>query len=100
MVILGVGYETIIYFRVIGQNDLFSWDTKQGFLEENFMVVRRSKDCLKATHVDVDNEGVLWVLESNIQDYVNDQVGCFGPSIMLTPVFDTPIPVSNELDRE
>jgi len=64
------------------------------------MVVRKSKDCRQVTHIDVDNEGVLWVLESNIQDFIVDHVGCFGPSILLSPVLDTPTPVTSELDTE
>ncbi|KAF0767955.1 protein yellow-like [Aphis craccivora] len=98
MVFLGVGYGSVLYFRIKGQNHLYSWDTKQSFLEENFMVVRKSRDCRLITHVDVDSEGVLWVLESNIQDFIIDHVGCYGPSIMLTPVFENPVPVMNDLD--
>lgn len=98
MVFLGVGYGSVLYFRIKGQNHLYSWDTKQSFLEENFMVVRKSRDCRLITHVDVDSEGVLWVLESNIQDFIVDHVGCYGPSIMLTPVFENPVPVMNDLD--
>jgi len=98
MVILGVGYETVLYFRIDGQNDLFSWDTKLSFLEENIRVVRKSKDCRTITHLDIDNQGVLWILESNINDYFIDNVGFFGPSVMLSPVFDAQTPVTNEFD--
>lgn len=96
MVILGVGYGSILYFRFRGGSHLYSWDTKTSFLEENFMIVRKSKDCRTITHVDVDQEDVLWVLESNIQDFISDHVGTFGPSILLAPVLETPIPMSSE----
>lgn len=99
MVFLGVGYGSILYFRVKGENHLYGWDTKQSFLEENFKIVRKSKDCRKITHVDVDNDGVLWVLESNIQDFIAGQVGCYGPSMLLSPVFETPASVTNDLDN-
>lgn len=99
MVIVGVGYGSVLYFRAKGQNDLYSWDTKQNCLEENFMIVRRSKDCRTITHVDVDHNGTLWVMESNIQDFVTDHVGCFGPSMLLSPVLEDPIPISNELEK-
>lgn len=100
MVLLGVGYGSILYFRIKGQNHLFSWDTKQSFLEENFMMVRKSKDCRTITHVDVDSQGILWVLESNIQDFIMNQVGCYGPSMILTPVFETPVPILREFSTK
>ncbi|XP_050432628.1 uncharacterized protein LOC126840744 [Adelges cooleyi] len=97
MVFVGVGYETVLYFRIKGQNHLYGWDAKTSFLEENFMLVRKSKDCRTITHVDVDNAGILWALESNIQDFLMGNVGCFGPNMMLSPVLDKPTPV-NECD--
>jgi len=98
MVFVGVGYGSILYFRIKSQNDLYSWDTVQTFIEENFMVVRKSKDCRIITHVDVDDEGVLWTLESNIQDFIANRVGCFGPSMLLTSVLEPPTPMSDEHD--
>lgn len=100
MVLLGVGYGSILYFRIKGQNHLYSWDTKQIFLEENFMLVRKSKDCRTITHVDVDSQGVLWILESNIQDFIMNQVGNYGPSMMLTPVVETSVPMLRESDAK
>lgn len=100
MVFVGVGYGTVLYFRVRGENHLYSWDTKQTFLEENFMIVRRAKDCRQITNVDVDNNGVLWVLESNIQDFITGKVGCYGPSILLSAVHDTPISVCSDSEKK
>lgn len=99
MVFIGVGYGSILYFRIKSQNDLYSWDTVKAFIEENFMMVQKSKDCRMITHVDVDNEGILWTLGSNIQDFIVDRVGCFGPNILLTSVLEPPIPISNDSDR-
>lgn len=39
MVVLGSGYRSIIFFRITGLNNLYSWDTNDGFLEENMMLV-------------------------------------------------------------
>lgn len=100
MVFVGVGYGTVLYFRVRGENHLYSWDTKQTFLEENFLIVRQAKDCRQITHVDVDNNGVLWVLESNIHDFIAGKVGCYGPSILLSPVYDTPTAVNNDCEQK
>lgn len=103
MVFIGVGYSSVLYFRINGQNDLYAWDTKQSFLEENFLRVRKSKDCRTITHVDVDNDGVLWVLESNIQDYITDHVGCFGPNMLLTPIHEAPqhlVPNESEVEKK
>lgn len=128
MVVLGSAYGSLMYFRVKGQNHLYSWDTKEGFLEENVMLVKynvhvrafsriritviiivqrsarvkngkrdvqvkKSVDCRTITHVDVDNDGVLWELESNIEDFVTDAVGCYGASVILAPVFGRPVPL-------
>jgi len=93
MMFVGVGYGSVLYFRINGQNDLYSWDTKLDLIEENMIMVWKSRDCRVITHVDVDNEGKLWVLESNIQDFIRDQTGCYGPSILLMAVQDVPIPM-------
>lgn len=93
MVFLGVGYGSILYFRFQGQKDLYSWDTKLLLLEENVNMARKSRDCCIITHADVDNEGKLWVLESNIQDFIRDQTDCYGPSILLTAVQHVSVPM-------
>lgn len=79
---------------------MYGWDTKQCFLEENFMVVWKSKDCRVITHVDIDKDGVVWILESNIQDFILEHAGRFGPSMMLIPVKDIPVPIKRELDKD
>jgi hypothetical protein len=60
--------------------------------------VKKSIDCRTITHIDVDNDGVLWELESNIEDFVANAVGCFGASVLLSPIFEQPVPL--ELDQE
>lgn len=92
MVFLGVGYGSIPYFRFRGQMDLYSWDTKLDLTVDNMVMVWKSRDCLIITYVDVGSESILWVLVSNIQDFVGDQTGSYGPSILLTAVEDVPIP--------
>lgn len=39
MVILGSAYGSVMYFRIKGSNNLYSWDTKYSLLEENLMLV-------------------------------------------------------------
>lgn len=96
MVFIGVGHgSSVIFFRIRSQNDMYSWNTNKNFLQENFMIARQNKDCRMITHVHFDCRGVMWILESNIQDFVIDDVGCFGPSIMLMPVYDIPIAIPN-----
>lgn len=43
MVIVGSAYGSVIYFRIKGKNNLFSWDTKDNFLEENMMLVNAQR---------------------------------------------------------
>lgn len=86
MCFVGVGYGSVVYFRYNDGNDLYSWDTRVGLLEENWNVVRANRDCRTTTHVDVDNNGTLWVMESDINDFVNGRTGCYGTSVLLYPV--------------
>ncbi|VVC34730.1 Six-bladed beta-propeller, TolB-like,Major royal jelly protein/protein yellow [Cinara cedri] len=95
MILLGSAYGTVIYFRIKGLNNLYSWDTKESLLEENVMLVKKSTDCRTITHIDVDNNGVLWELESNIEDFVVNTVGCYGASIILAPIFRQPAPLQS-----
>jgi len=39
MVVLGAAYGSVMYFRIKGMNHLYSWDTKESFLEENMKIV-------------------------------------------------------------
>lgn len=39
MIIVGSAYNSVIYFRLKGLNNLYSWDTKNSILEENIMLV-------------------------------------------------------------
>lgn len=39
MVVLGSAYGSVMYFRIKGMNHLYSWDTKESFLEENMKIV-------------------------------------------------------------
>lgn len=98
MVFVGVGYGSVLYFRLRDRKHLYVWDTKLDLLVENIMLVRTSKDCRTITHVDVDNEGTLWALESNIEDFISDRTGCFGPSMLLSSVRDVPVPITNDFD--
>lgn len=73
MEFLGVGYT--VRCRAGGGNRLYSCDgeggTKQIFLDDNSMTnIGR-----QITHVHVDNDGVLRVLESDIRDLIAGQVG-------------------------
>lgn len=97
MVFIGVGYGSVLYFRIIGQNNMYSWDTKCHFIKENFMMVQKTKNSRIITHMDVDNDGVLWAMDSDIQDFMADRVGHLGPSIILTPVTVDPAPICMEI---
>ncbi|XP_022170788.1 uncharacterized protein LOC111034063 [Myzus persicae] len=92
MVVLGAAYGSVMYFRIKGMNHLYSWDTKESFLEENMKMVKKSVDCRTITHIDVDNDGVLWKLESNHEDYLVNMVGCYGANIMLSPIVGKSVP--------
>lgn len=60
--------------------------------------MKKSIDCRTITHIDVDNDGVLWELESNIEDFVANAVGCYGASGILSPIFEQSVPI--EVDED
>lgn len=61
--------------------------------------VQRTKDCRKITYTDVDDDGVLWVLEGNNQNFIVGQVSWYEPSMLLSSAHETPTPILSEYER-
>ncbi|XP_046991538.1 major royal jelly protein 1 [Schistocerca americana] len=86
LVILGTDGGTALFFRYKGDSEIYLWNTETCFKEENFMLVQQAGECRLATQVVPGYKRLMWVLESNFQDYIQNTVGCAGASVSLHPL--------------
>lgn len=86
MVLLGTDNKSGVFLRYKGQSDIFLWDAESCFKAGNFLEVQRGNECRLATQVVPGYRKHMWAIESNFHDYISDQVGCAGASIVLHPV--------------
>lgn len=56
-----------------GEGDIFMWRVDEEFRTCNFELVR-SSDCRRGTHVASGYLGLVWLLESNFQDFVRGSI--------------------------
>ncbi|XP_069685297.1 dopaminechrome tautomerase [Periplaneta americana] len=89
IVILGTDNGSAIFFRLKGESDIYMWNTETAFSTENFLMVQKGNECRLATQVVPGYKRLMWVLESNFQDYIQDKVGCAGASVSLHPLVKT-----------
>ncbi|XP_075231801.1 major royal jelly protein 1-like [Lycorma delicatula] len=78
MVFLGTDNGLNIFFRFQGDNEIFLWNSATTFSDSNFILVQRPNSCRMATHITAGYKRMMWVLESNFQDYISGNVGCLG----------------------
>lgn len=86
MVLLGTDNKSGVFFRYKGQSDIIMWDAETCFKAGNFMEVQRGSDCRLATQVMPGFRRHMWTIESNFQDYISDNLGCAGASVVIHPV--------------
>lgn len=86
IVLLGTDNRSGVFFRYKGQSDIYMWDAETCFKAGNFIEVQRGGDCRLATQVMPGFRRHMWTIESNFQDYIADNVGCSGPSVVIHPV--------------
>ncbi|KAI5726204.1 hypothetical protein M8J77_025220 [Diaphorina citri] len=86
IVLLGTDNGQVIFFRLCNENNIYMWDTNLAFKEYNFILAQKPLDCRIPTHVAAGYRRLVWVLESNFQDYIQNCVGCLGASSRLHPI--------------
>lgn len=86
IVILGTDDSGAIFFRKKGQSDIFIWNVDTKFTTDNFILVQKGNDNRLPTQVAPGYKRLVWVLESNFHDYLENTVGCRGPSVLLHPL--------------
>ncbi|XP_048510663.1 major royal jelly protein 1 [Athalia rosae] len=89
IVLLGTDNGVSIFFRRRGEPDIYMWNTETAFKSDNFLLVQKGGDCRLATAVVPGYKRLMWVLESNFHDFIQNTVGCTGPSVVLHPLIKT-----------
>ncbi|KAL0104722.1 hypothetical protein PUN28_016390 [Cardiocondyla obscurior] len=89
MVLLGNDNGCAIFFRYKGESDIYMWNTETPFVQENFVLVQHGTDCRLPTQVTPCHKRMMWVIESNFQDYIQNTVSCSGPSVAIHPIVKT-----------
>lgn len=62
------------------------WNTETPFRSENFVLVQRANDCRLPTQVIPGPRRLMWTIESNFQDYIQNTVSCPGASVAIHPL--------------
>ncbi|KAM0734412.1 Dopaminechrome tautomerase [Formica fusca] len=86
LVLLGSDNGCAIFFRYKGEPDIYMWNTETPFRTENFLLVQKGNDCRLATQVVPGFKRLMWVIESNFQDYIQNTVSCSGASVAIHPL--------------
>lgn len=86
MVLLGTDNKSGVFFRYKGQSDIYMWDAETCFKSGNFIEVQSGGECRLATQVMPGFRRHMWTIESNFQDFISDNLGCSGASIIIHPV--------------
>ena len=86
LIFLGTDNGYALFFRFKGESDIYMWNTETCFKSENFVLAQRGNECHLATQVVPGYKRLMWVLESNFQDYIQDRVSCTGASVSLHPL--------------
>jgi hypothetical protein len=86
IVIVGTDNGSAMFFRLKGESDIYMWNTETSFKSDNFVLVQKGTECRLATHVVPGYKRLMWVLESNFHDYIQDKVGCAGASVSVHPL--------------
>lgn len=85
-ILLGTDNGSGIFLRFRGDGDIYMWNSETCFKEDNFDRVQIGGDCRLSTHVAPGYRRFMWTIESNFQDFMNKECGCYGPSIVIRPL--------------
>ncbi|KAK2586169.1 hypothetical protein KPH14_001436 [Odynerus spinipes] len=86
IVLLGSDNGCAIFFRNKGESDIYMWNTDTPFRPENFLLVQKGSDCRLSTQVVPGYKRLMWTIESNFHDYIQNTVSCAGASVAIHPL--------------
>lgn len=76
-----------LYFS--GDSSIYMWNTDTSFVQDNFLLVQKAGDCRLPTEVIPGYNDLMWVIESNFQDYIDNNVSCSGTSVAVHPLMNS-----------
>jgi len=89
MAVIGSDGADNVYFRDVDRNSaVYSWRVDEPLAERNFVLRRRTPDCRRPTHAAPGHAGLVWLLETDVADFVAGRVGCMGSSSRLQAIID------------
>lgn len=86
MVLLGTDNGQVIFFRFCSESNIYMWNSSRPFHERHFILAQTPWDARIPTHVTAGAGRLVWVLESNFQDFIQDCAGSLGASARLHPI--------------
>ncbi|XP_046470644.1 major royal jelly protein 1 [Neodiprion pinetum] len=86
IVLLGTDGGAALFFRNKGESDIYMWNTDTCFKSDNFLLVQKGGECRLATGVVPGYKRLMWVIESNFQDFIQNTIGCAGASVVIHPL--------------
>ncbi|XP_033349099.1 major royal jelly protein 1-like isoform X2 [Bombus vosnesenskii] len=86
IVLLGTDNGSAIFFRIKGDSNIYMWNTDTPFVQDNFLLVEQAGECRLPTGVIPGYKDLMWVIESNFQDYIENSVSCSGASVAIHPL--------------
>lgn len=89
IVLLGTDNGAAIFFRYKSESDIYIWNSATPFKSENFLLVQNGGPCRLPTQVVPGYKRLMWAIESNFHDFVQNTVGCLGASIAVHPLIKT-----------
>lgn len=82
---LGTDHGTTLFFRIRGKADIYMWNSTQEFRSENLILAQPIDNGRFPTHVTSGYRSLIWTLESNFPDFMEDRVNELGPSAKIHP---------------
>lgn len=70
----------------LGDSNIYMWNTDTPFIQDNFLLVEQAGECRLPTGVIPGYKDLMWVIESNFQDYIENSVSCSGASVAIHPL--------------
>lgn len=86
LILLGTDNGSGVFLRFRGDGDIYRWNSNTCFKEDNLKLVQSGGDCRLSTQVAPGSRRFMWTIESNFQDYVNKECGCYGASMSIRPL--------------
>uniref|UniRef100_A0A224XQ61 Putative major royal jelly protein n=1 Tax=Panstrongylus lignarius TaxID=156445 RepID=A0A224XQ61_9HEMI len=85
IVLLGSDRGLTLFFRLRGKADIYMWNSSTEFRSEHLILAQPIDNGRFPTHVTAGYRSLIWTLESNFPDYMEDRVNDVGPSARVHP---------------